>query len=119
MRPLYPLRCRRAVVATHGGVAPSAAQAPRGHLVVTRDVAEALVSHAVAWSPIGAHTLKGMTDPLELFALSFGDHPDRRADPVRGMEPAVDSAPFRLDREAEDIVFRSAGCRDRYIDSRT
>jgi adenylate cyclase len=100
--------------ATVNMAARVAAQAQRGQLLVTRRVAEAHVEVPVAWRPIGARTLKGVGEPIDLFELSFGSHAKRQTDPVCGMDLDPDADTVKTEHADQEFVFCSESCRERF-----
>lgn len=73
-----------------------ASQAGGGEVLATSIVARAAESLAVATKPLGPVRLRNIRDPVELYALAFGDPPEEEVlDPVCRM---------RVDRR------RAAGC---------
>jgi adenylate cyclase len=96
-----------------------ASEAGRGQFLVTDAVrTEAEHVAGVRYESVGHHQLKGMAEPLELFAVGGADASVARAvDPVCGMELATADSNIHLEWRGEDVVFCSEACRDLFIET--
>jgi adenylate cyclase len=91
-----------------------AAQAQRCELLVTAAVRDA-AADSVAWRPVGARSLKGLSEPVDLFAADLtSPAPDRRIDPVCGMTIPAQGSGITVDWQGEAYEFCSEGCRQRF-----
>jgi adenylate cyclase len=94
-----------------------ASEAGRGQFLVTEQVrAEAEGLPGLQSESVGRRRLKGVAEPLELFAVRGTDASASRAvDPVCGME--LDTDDIRHSWQGREVLFCSETCRDLFIES--
>ena len=95
-----------------------ASAAGRGELVVTEPFRDE-VGDAVTlrWIPRGKQSLKGVGEPVALFAVDREDaeRHHRPVDPVCGMQLDAATCRVRLAWEGSELLFCSTACRDRFV----
>ena len=92
----------------------SAAQ--RNQFLVTDAVREAVDLEGVTFDPAGSRSLKGVSEPVDLFEVRTGEERvPRTADPVCGMELDDDSAEARLVWHGQRLLFCSEECLRRFL----
>lgn len=91
-----------------------AAQAHGGQVLATASFAAAL-SGRWAVSPVGALTLKGLPQAVDVVAVELCPHPESRpVDPVCGMAFTRGAAPATVLLDGEEVVFCSRDCLRRW-----
>lgn len=90
-----------------------AGQAEGGQLVITRAVRDDLDNDAIIWVELGARHLKGLAEPLELFATTTVAGDPRRVDPICGMLITANQSTY-ASAHNPDVYFCSEVCRDRH-----
>jgi YHS domain-containing protein len=84
---------------------------------VTEAIKAAGQTVEVEFQPVGAHALKGVSDPVELFEVRGTDeHAPKATDPVCGMELDDASAEAHLTWQGKALWFCSEGCLRRFLD---
>ena len=95
-----------------------AAAAERHQVLVGADVRrEAADAPGVAFRPVGARRLKGITEPVEVWdatSTTAGTRA-RLVDPVCGMELSPEEVSVRLSSDAGEVAFCSQACLRRYV----
>lgn len=90
-------------------------QAAPMQLAVTRTVVDSIGDPDIAWQRLGHQSLKGVSEPVELFALTLADGATaRQTDPVCGMMLPPGGTPTLLRWHGRDIGFCSERCRERF-----
>ena len=91
--------------------------AKRHQFLVTEAIATASQTVEVQFHPVGARSLKGVSDDVELFEVQGGeDHAARTPDPVCGMELDEASAEAHLTWDGAVLRFCSEGCLRRFLE---
>jgi class 3 adenylate cyclase len=92
----------------------SAAQ--RHQFLVTDAVRQAVDLEGVEFDLVGSRSLKGVSEPVDLFEVRTGEERAiRTPDPVCGMELDEDSAEARLAWQGRHLLFCSEGCLRRFL----
>jgi len=90
--------------------------AARKQFLVTSAVRDELADQ-LDLASLGSRALKGVTDPVELFAVpSDGELAVRFADPICGMELDPASADAQLNWHGRQVLFCSADCLRRFVE---
>lgn len=85
--------------------------AARSQFLVTDAIRRSVSGEHVEFVPAGTHTLKGVSEPVELFDVRTADDPtSRHTGPVCGMELDEDSAEGQIDWLGERLLFCSERC---------
>jgi class 3 adenylate cyclase len=85
--------------------------AVRNQFLVTDAVREAVDLDNVEFDHVGSRSLKGVSEPVDLFEVRTGEERVMRtADPVCGMELDEDTAEARLVWHDRPLLFCSEGC---------
>jgi class 3 adenylate cyclase/YHS domain-containing protein len=91
--------------------------ATRNQFLVTDAVREQLDGLDLEVVPIGARSLKGFSEDVELFEIPRGEAPDTRTmDPVCGMELDDATAAAHLAWQGGSLLFCSEGCLRRFLE---
>lgn len=91
-----------------------AGQAEPGQLLVTAAVRDAAGDAGAAWASLGERRLKGLAEPIGLFAAVSPAQPSARRDPVCGMNVDPGHGSVVPSSRADDVFFCSEGCRERF-----
>jgi adenylate cyclase len=92
--------------------------AKRNQLVITNAVRQELHEPDVQFESLGPHTLKGVSEPVELFEVRGATaRRVRIADPVCGMELDEATSDAELSWEGRRLLFCSEGCLRRFLEN--
>ena len=90
--------------------------AMRNQFLVTDAVCQAVDLEGVEFDLVGSRSLKGVSEPVDLFEVRAGDERAARTpDPVCGMELDEESAEARLAWQGHHLLFCSEGCLRRFL----
>ena len=92
------------------------ATAERHQFLVTDSVAAELDAADVDLLPVGAHMLRGLSEPVQLHEVQGDPRADRTTDPVCGMELDETSADATLHRDGRRLSFCSDRCLRLFLD---
>ena len=91
-----------------------AGQAEPGQLLVTRAVRDSAEGGAAEWEPPGERKLKGLAEPVELFAALRSARHSARRDPVCGMNVDAGHDSVVPSSRLQGVYFCSARCREQF-----
>jgi adenylate cyclase len=90
--------------------------AERNQFLVTNEMRQAVALEGIEFDAVGSRSLKGVSEPVDLFEVRTGDERTMRTpDPVCGMELDEDSAEARLVWQGQPLLFCSEGCLRRFL----
>jgi class 3 adenylate cyclase/DNA-binding transcriptional MerR regulator len=90
--------------------------AMRNQFLVTDAVRQAVDLEGVEFDLVGSRSLKGVSEPVDLFEVRTGEERSvRTPDPVCGMELDEESAEARLAWQGQQLLFCSEECLRRFL----
>jgi adenylate cyclase len=90
--------------------------AGRNEFLVTDAVRRQLADLEVDLVPVGPRSLKGLSEPVELFEVRHEGGRDKAVDPVCGMQLDDGSSEAQLNWHGHRVLFCSEGCLRRFLE---
>jgi YHS domain-containing protein len=91
--------------------------ARRNQFLVTNAVQQQVAGLDVELVPVGARSLKGLSQDIDLFEVVGDGDPAKIADPVCGMQLDDQSSEAQLNLEGQRILFCSEVCLRRFLEN--